>query len=40
MDFMNNKDIKDKNCLADAMPWSKKISDDLKIKVELDKTQY
>ena len=34
MDFMNNKDIKDKNCLADAMPWSKKISDDLKIKVE------
>ena len=40
MDFMNNKDIKDKNCLADAMPWSKKISDDLKIKAELDKTQY
>ena len=34
MDFMNNKDIKDKNCLVDAMPWSNKISDDLKIKAE------
>ena len=30
MDFMNNTDIKDKNCLADAITWSNKISDDLK----------
>ena len=34
MTFMNNKDIQDKNCLADAMPWSDKIPDDLKIKAD------
>lgn len=34
MNFMNNKDIKNKNCLADTMLCSDKISDDLKIKVE------
>ena len=34
MTFMDNKDIQDKNCLADAMPWSDKIPDDLKIKAD------
>lgn len=34
MTFMNNKDIQDKNCFADAMPWSDKIPNDLKIKAD------